>query len=172
MRSTPILLTMLSLLLTLLLFTSAGALAPSASTTDNLNGVALVSGSEGWAVGAAGTIQHFDGSSWTLVASGTTSDLFSVSFGPPTNPSPSAGFAVGGSGGTAVALYWGGVAWSPIMNGLSGAQRLSSVSELVRRMPGLLMELRGRSGIGRVRQGWAEDGIWLDQRRWDLTLFS
>ena len=130
MRSTPLLLTMLSLLLTLLLLSSAGALSPSASTTDNLNGVALVSGSEGWAVGAAGTIQYFDGSSWTLIASGTTSDLFSVSFGPPSNLSPSAGFAVGGSSGTAVALYWGGVSWVPITNGLSGAQKLSSVFEL------------------------------------------
>ncbi len=59
MRPTPPLLLVLSLLLAMLLFSSANALAPSASTTDNLNGVALVSGSEGWAVGAAGTIQHF-----------------------------------------------------------------------------------------------------------------
>ena len=157
MRSTPLLLIMLSLLLTLLL-SSAAALSPSASTTDNLNGIALVSGSEGWAVGAAGTIQHFDGSSWTFIASGTTSDLFSVSFGPPSNPSPSAGFAIGGSGGTAVALYWGGVSWSPITNGLSGAQKLSSVFELsstnawaVDGITGAFWHWSGQAGLG---GGW------------------
>ena len=157
MRSTPLLLIMLSLLLTLLL-SSAGALSPSASTTDNLNGVALVSGSEGWAVGAAGTIQYFDGSSWTLIASGTTSDLFSVSFGPPSNPSPSAGFTVGASSGTAVALYWGGVSWVPITNGLSGAQKLSSVFELsstnawaVDGVTGAFWHWSGQAGLG---GGW------------------
>src|SRR5208282_1046494 len=132
MRPAPSLFIVFSLLLVMLLFCSASAVAPSASTTDNLNGVALVSGGEGWAVGGAGTIQHFDGSSWTLIASGTTSDLFAVSFGPPSNPNPSAGFAVGGSGGTAIALYWGGVSWFAITSGLSGpnAQKLSSVSAL------------------------------------------
>ena len=157
MRSTPLLLIMLSLLLTLLL-SSAGALSPSASTTDNLNGVALVSGSEGWAVGAAGTIQYFAGSSWTLIASGTTSDLFSVSFGPPSNPSPSAGFTVGASSGTAVALYWGGVSWVPITNGLSGAQKLSSVFELsstnawaVDGVTGAFWHWSGQAGLG---GGW------------------
>jgi hypothetical protein len=46
MRSAPLLLTALSLLITLLLFSSAAAVAPSASTIDNLNGVALVSGDD------------------------------------------------------------------------------------------------------------------------------
>ena len=160
MRFTPLLLTALTLLLTMLLFSSAGAVAPSASTTDNLYGVALVSGSEGWAVGGAGTIQHFDGSSWTLIASGTTSDLFSVSFGPPTNPNPSAGFAVGGSGGTAVALYWGGVSWFTITNGLTGpdAQRLASVFALsstdawaVDGVTGAFWHWSGQAGLG---GGW------------------
>jgi len=160
MRSTPLLLIALSLLLTFLLFSSAGAVAPAASTTDNLNGVALVSGNEGWAVGGAGTIQHFDGSSWSLVASGTTSDLFSVSFGPPANPNPSAGFAVGGSGGTAVALYWGGVSWFPITTGLAGpdAQELSSVSALsstdawaVDGVTGAFWHWTGQAGLG---GGW------------------
>jgi len=122
----------LSLLLTAALVTSVGAVAPSASMTDNLNGVSLVSASNGWAVGNAGTIQHFDGSSWTLIASGTGSDLLGVSFGPPNNSDPNAGFAVGGSGGTATALYWGGVSWFQITTGLSspGAQKLSSVFSL------------------------------------------
>jgi len=158
MRPAPSIFIVLSLLLAILLFSSARAVAPSASTTDNLNGVALVSGSEGWAVGAAGTIQHFDVSSWTLIASGTTSDLFSVSFGPPTNPNPGAGFAVGGSGGTAVALYWGGVSWFQITSGLSGAQRLSSVSALsstdawaVDGVTGGFWHWSGQAGLG---GGW------------------
>ena len=110
----------------------AATVAPSASTTDNLNGVAMVGSSDGWAVGNEGTIQHYDGSSWNLIASGTTSDLYGVSFGPPASPNPNAGFAVGGSGGIAMALYWSGVSWFPIVNGLSGpaAQKLSSVFEL------------------------------------------
>ena len=111
---------------------SVAAAAPTASTTENLNGLAMVSANDGWAIGDAGTIQHFDGSSWTLIASGTASDLFGVSFGPPSSPNSGAGFAVGGSGGAASAFYWGGVSWSPIMTGLSGpsAQKLSSVFEI------------------------------------------
>jgi photosystem II stability/assembly factor-like uncharacterized protein len=113
-------------------FGSVAAIAPSASTTDNLNGIALVSSTQGWAVGKLGTIQHYDGSSWSLIASATTLDLFGVSFGPPTGPNSNAGFAVGGSGGTAAALYWGGAGWFQIASGLSGpsAQKLSSVFEL------------------------------------------
>jgi photosystem II stability/assembly factor-like uncharacterized protein len=143
---------------------SVAAVAPAASTTDNLNGIALVSTSEGWAVGNSGTIQHFDGSSWSLIASGTTSDLLGVSFGPPTGPNSNAGFAVGGSGGTAVALYWGGVGWSQIANGLSapGAQKLSSVFEItstdawaVDSASGAFWHWSGSAGLG---GGWNNVG--------------
>jgi photosystem II stability/assembly factor-like uncharacterized protein len=141
------------------------AVAPSASTTDNLNGVALVSASDGWTVGDGGTIQHFDGSSWTLIASGTASDLFGVSFGPPPSPNPNAGFAVGGSGGTASALYWGGVSWFPILTGLSApaAQKLSSVFEVsptdawaVDSISGAFWQWSGSAGLG---GGWNNVGF-------------
>ena len=141
------------------------ALAPSASTTDNLNGVALVGASDGWAFGNAGTIQHYDGSSWTLIASGTASDLYGVSFGPPASPNANAGFAVGGSGGTAIALYWSGVSWFSIVNGLfaPAAQKLSSVFELnptdawaVDSVSGAFWHWSGSAGSG---GGWNSVGF-------------
>lgn len=82
-----------------------------------------------WAVGNSGTIEYFDGSFWTLIASGTSSDLLGVSFGPPGTPNSDSGFAVGGSGGMAVALFRSPVSWQQATAGLSGpdAQRLGSV---------------------------------------------
>ncbi len=151
-------------LLTAAFLHSVGAVSPQASTTDNLNGVVLVSGSGGWAVGNAGTIQHFDGSSWSLIPSGTSSDLFGVSFGPPSTPNQNAGFAVGGSGGTASALYWSGVSWFSITGGLSGysSQKLSSVFELdptdawaVDSVSGVFWHWTGTAGSG---GGWNNVG--------------
>ncbi|HUK29264.1 MAG TPA: hypothetical protein VLV31_12635 [Candidatus Acidoferrales bacterium] len=138
------------------------ALSPSASTSDNLNGVVMLDTSNGWAVGNEGTIQHFDGSSWSLIASGTTTDLFGLSFGPPGSLSPNAGFAVGGSGGVATALYWSGTSWFPISTGLSGAGavKLSSVFALsatdawaVDSVSGAFWHWSGSAGLG---GGWIE----------------
>jgi photosystem II stability/assembly factor-like uncharacterized protein len=102
---------------------------PSASTADNLNGVAILDSNNGWAVGNSGTIEHFDGSGSTLVSSGTGLDIFGVSFGPPNALSSDSGFAVGGSGASAVALYRSPVSWQLATAGLSGAnaKKLSSV---------------------------------------------
>ncbi len=102
----------------------------SPPTSSNLNGLVMLSQSNGWAVGGSGATIHFDGTTWSTVPSGTGSDLFGVSFGPIGSESQNSGFAVGGSGGSAVAIYWGGVGWSTISNGLAGAQMLSSVFEL------------------------------------------
>ena len=99
---------------------SAARTKPSASTADNLNGVVILASNNGWTVGNEGTTEHFDGSSWSLVASGTGSDLLGVSFGPPGSPNADSGFAVGGSGGAAVALYRSPVSWELAMAGLSG----------------------------------------------------
>ena len=120
---------LLGFLLLVALPLSTAQTKPSTSTTDNLNGVAILAPNDAWVVGDAGTIEHFDGSSWTLVPSGTSSDLFGVSFGPPGAPNSDSGFAVGGSGGTAVALFRSAVSWQQAMNGLSGpdAQKLGSV---------------------------------------------
>jgi len=53
----------------------------------------MVSGSDGWAVGSAGTILHYSGGSWSLYAtSPTTNHLYSV-------------FMVSGSDGWAVGRY-------------------------------------------------------------------
>ena len=159
MRAFSVTLITLALLLAAYLG-SVAAIAPTASTTDNLNGIYLVSGSDGWAVGNSGTIQNYDGSYWSLIASGTTSDLYGVSFGPPTSPNDGAGFAVGGSGGSAAALYWGGVSWFSINTGLSGsaAQKLSSVFELsptdawaVDSVSGAFWHWSGSAGLG---GGW------------------
>jgi photosystem II stability/assembly factor-like uncharacterized protein len=108
---------------------SAARTNPSASTTDNLTGVVILASNNGWAVGNAGTTEHFDGSSWTLVASGTGLDLLGVSFGPPEAPNSDSGFAVGGDGVTAVALYRSPVSWQLAMAGLSGpdARKLGAV---------------------------------------------
>ena len=131
---------------------SAAWTSPSASTTDNLNGVGILTSNNGWAVGNEGTIEHFDGSSWSLVASGTGSDLLGVSFG-----SPDSGFAVGGSGGMAVALSWSSVSWGLAMAGLSGpdAQKLGAVSSTsstdawaVDSVSGAFWHWSGTAGLG------------------------
>lgn len=148
------------LLLALLLLIALPRAA--ASTTDNLNGVAMLSSNSGWAVGNAGTIEHFDGSSWNLIPSGTSADLFGISFGPPSAPNSNAGFAVGGSGGSGVALFWSGFSWTPIMSGLSSpdAKQLRSVSSLspddawaVDSITGTFWHWSGTAGLG---GGWGE----------------
>jgi len=120
---------LLGFLLSVALPLTTAQTKPSASTTDNLNGVAILAPNDAWAVGNAGTIEHFDGSYWTLVASSTSSHLLGLSFGPPGAPGSDSGFAVGGSGGTAVALFRSPVSWEQAMTGLSGpdAQELGSV---------------------------------------------
>ncbi len=151
------------LVVLLLLVPSAMAQrGPLASTADNLNGIALLSSSNGWAVGNAGTIQHYDGSSWKLIPSGTGTDLFGVSFGPPLSPNPNGGFAVGGDGGTAVAVFWSGFSWVSAITGLSSpdAKKLSSVSATsstdawaVDAISGAFWHWSGTSGLG---GGWNE----------------
>ncbi len=141
---------------------STAQTGPWASTSDNLNGVAMLNANNGWAVGNAGTIQHFDGSSWRLIPSGTTADLFGVSFGPPAAPNANAGFAVGGSGGTALALFWSGFSWYSIMTGLSSpdAKKLAAVSAVsstdawaADSMSGAFWHWSGTAGLG---GGWNE----------------
>ena len=103
----------------------------SSPTTSNLNGLVMLSSSNGWAVGKGGTILHFDGSSWSIVPSSTSIDLLGVSFGPLNSLTPNSGFAVGGSGGNAIALYRSDVTWANAIAGLTSpaAQSLASVFE-------------------------------------------
>src|SRR5215469_8642620 len=60
-------------------------------TTQNLHSIAMVSATNGWAVGDYGTILHYTGSQWTQVNSPTFNDLYSVAM-----VSASEGWAVGG----------------------------------------------------------------------------
>jgi len=132
----------------------------SPSTTSNLNGLVILSPSNGWAVGNGGTVLHFDGSFWSVIASGTTSDLFGVSFGAPNAPTSNAGFAVGGSGGTPVAIYRSDVTWSSASAGLSppAAQKLASVSAISSSDAWAVDSVSGAfwhwSGVANLGGGW------------------
>jgi hypothetical protein len=59
--------------------------------------------SDVWAVGSRGTALHFDGRAWTPVATGTTSDFWSVS-----GTAGNDVWAIGGAG----AFHWDGTAWA------------------------------------------------------------
>lgn len=50
----------------------------SSPTTEDLHGLAVVSGNDIWAVGSKGTILHWDGFAWTKVPSPVTSELWAV----------------------------------------------------------------------------------------------
>ena len=69
----------------------------------SLYSVAMVSASEGWAVGEAGTILHYTGGSWQSVTSPTTKNLYSVAM-----VSGSEGWAIGDSG---TILHYTGDSW-------------------------------------------------------------
>jgi hypothetical protein len=73
-------------------------------TTNNLNGIDGTSASELTAVGDAGTIVHWDGTSWSPRISPTTQNLTSVYVATPNDA-----YAVGDVG---TLLHWDGLAWS------------------------------------------------------------
>ena len=74
-------------------------------TTRHLYSVFMVSPDDGWAVGAFGTIIHWDGADWSNVTSPTTFQLNSVFM-----LSASDGWAVGISG---TIIQWTGTEWIP-----------------------------------------------------------
>ena len=92
--------------------------APAARCS--LNAVAMVSATDGWAVGAHGCILHWDGSSWDQMVSPTWFDLSSVAM-----LSAQDGWAVGGS----AFLHWDGRGWSN-MNAapIGSAQSVTALS--------------------------------------------
>jgi hypothetical protein len=71
-----------------------------------LNSVFLFDSSHGWAVGAGGTILHYDGTLWVDVAQSVSTDLNSVF-----QTSPQEAWAVGNSG---TILQWSGFSWNSI----------------------------------------------------------
>jgi len=92
-------------------------------TEEWLNDVSMVDANEGWIVGEEGTILHYTGGSWQLVASGlTTEDLVSVAA-----VSSTEAWAVGGNG---TILHYTGGAWqtftpSPTANTLRSVAMVS-----------------------------------------------
>ena len=74
-------------------------------TSARLNSVNLLDSTHGWAVGAGGTILHYDGIVWTDVADFVSTDLTSVS-----QVNPREAWAVGDS---ATILHWTGTSWYP-----------------------------------------------------------
>ena len=77
-------------------------------TTVHLNAVWGTSGSNVWAVGAAGTILHWNGTKWSTVPSGTTATLSGIS-----GTSATDVWAVGQGGTT---LHYDGVSWTAAPN--------------------------------------------------------
>jgi hypothetical protein len=78
---------------------------------NGLNAVWSTSPSDAWAVGNAGTILRWNGSAWSSVASGTTSDLLAVWGSSSTDV-----WAVGRSG---TIRRWNGTAWTSVPSGTS-----------------------------------------------------
>jgi hypothetical protein len=78
---------------------------------NSLHGVWASGPTDAWAVGAAGTIVHWDGAKWSLSTSGTTATLLAV-WG------SSAGdvWAVGVGGAI---VHWDGASWSSVPSGTS-----------------------------------------------------
>ena len=52
----------------LILFPNVPVPVMASPTSNNLNGLVMVSGGIGWAVGDAGTILHYDGSAWSQIS--------------------------------------------------------------------------------------------------------
>ena len=84
----------------------------------SLNSVFFTTAADGWAVGTAGVILHFDGGNWGSVTSPTINNFTSVSFGPPLAPTvnPNDGWAVGNvslsDGHEPTVFHWNGFMWT------------------------------------------------------------
>lgn len=76
-------------------------------TTEKLNGIDMVTASDGWAVGENGTILHWDGSSWYIVPN-TSYSIYDIKM-----VSSSNGWAIGRAG---TILHWDGTKWSQIQS--------------------------------------------------------
>jgi hypothetical protein len=93
----------------------------------SLNSVAMVSATDGWAVGGRGVILHWNGSAWSLASSPTSCILRSVSM-----VSADDGWAVGGNSSSeycsqpSVILHWNGNTWSETVSPVS--ETLNSVA--------------------------------------------
>lgn len=94
----------------------AWELAPQV-TSSKLNDLTLLTGSDGWAVGANGTILHWNGSDWQGFPSPTTKSLNAIALLNATD-----GWAVGNGGEI---LHWDGVTWQQVPAGITGVDLLA-----------------------------------------------
>jgi len=76
----------------------------------NLRDVSAVAANDVWAVGAMGTILHYDGTRWSITPSGTLEDLQGISASPGNNA-----WIAGGNNG--LVLRWNGTSWGPVTTG-------------------------------------------------------
>lgn len=89
-----------------------GLAAMTSPTTQDLRDVWVVSASKAWAVGNAGTVLEWNGTSWSIVAAGlTTNDLHAV------NGSSSSNVIAVGEAGTI--LRYNGSNWSVLSSGVT-----------------------------------------------------
>ncbi len=96
----------------------------SSPTNAALYSVAMLSATDGWAVGEVGTILHWNGSSWSLVSGPNSCKLRSVAM-----VSAGNGWVVGGDNSCSqpsVILHWDGGSWSEVDSPVS--QTLNSVT--------------------------------------------
>ena len=81
----------------------------------SLNAVFLTTAADGWAVGTAGVITHFDGVNWGTLTSPSLNNFTSVNFGPPLSGpwDPNNGWIVGNaSEGEPTIFHWNGFMWT------------------------------------------------------------
>ncbi len=98
---------------------AAASRLPQPRASNQLKGVACVSGRNCWAVGSGGEILHWNGSSWTVSSSPVgTGDLSKVACG-----SPNSCWALGSP-----LLHWNGVRWNTRNLSLPARTLLSAVT--------------------------------------------
>jgi hypothetical protein len=98
---------------------AAASQLPQPGTTNELKGVACVSGHDCWAVGTGGEILHWDGSRWTVSSSPAgTGDLTQVACG-----SANSCWALGSSR----LLHFNGIAWKAASVSLPAHTQLATV---------------------------------------------
>src|SRR5919106_1772367 len=96
-------------------FTAYAWSSVPSGTTNALYGIWGSSASDIWAVGASGTILHWNGSAWSSVTSGTKAGLNAV-----WGSGPSDVWTVGSGG---IILHWNGSAWSSEPSGTTDGLR-------------------------------------------------
>ncbi len=90
----------------------------SSPTAQNLNAIWAVTASDVWAVGNAGAIAHWNGTSWSAVSSPTAQNLTTVSCFSATDCSAAAD--------AGQLIHWNGTAWSNVID--TGSEAFTSIA--------------------------------------------